>query len=195
MTIDFKYLAQGRRTTADGVFRFDPNLVFRNAALDVCILKLTTDPTQVFPRHFHDLALFHIQEELYVIGHSDAQPKKLDAGCMTSQLTTQEVGELKKWSRSQLFPSAYDGIDNPDRILFNTDMEPGASGSPAIAIRAGLPTVVAVLVCGYPKINKRGRDKVSLERTFEQGTTMSAVLQEMRRDQRLNAVRIDIFGQ
>jgi hypothetical protein len=196
--IDFKYLSHGSQSIA-GKYQVEPQIIFRNEDLDACILKLTTDPTKAFPPPFQELALIYGQEELYVIGHSDANPKKIDAGCMTLPLTPQQVDKLKNWSSSQLYPSGYDGIDNPHRILFNTDMEPGASGSPAIAIRAGRPAVVAMLVCGYPKfyhgLHKGGKDNVPLERTFEQGTTMNAVLQEMRRDHSLNAVRFDIFGQ
>jgi hypothetical protein len=182
--IKFEYVDE----TKGSVFQFSYDAPFISVKHDIAILELTSDESDRPLPPPLTLASISLPGELHILGHPGGAPLKFDPAC---DIIREESVLLNiKREAMDLFTGLGEKssrVENEysecklseDHILFHcsTSTAHGASGSPLIQIMDETPTVIGILLKGYPKMyyNKYRNNKTVNERPellIESGISM-----------------------
>ncbi|KAK3598089.1 hypothetical protein CHS0354_036985 [Potamilus streckersoni] len=151
--IDFSYEIPNQPVDENCKFFFEPDVVFENEDLDVAILKLRPNANDYPPPLINFSELREMDENLYFIGHSRADIKKMDKfSCV--QLTPYQISALHNWRFNNIRPplGGFDGVEDQHHQLLHCTFEKGAWGAPGVWISPAdhMPYVVLMLLRGFP---------------------------------------------
>ena len=180
--VDFGFLSNA--STMEKAY-LTSNVVFRNESLDIAIVKLRTLGSQALPEPLTlcKNTLLHVEDQFTFVGHPGGEIKQLNSIDGFVQLTNEQKKKAVKFSHQVTGTDGFDGIDNPERILFHCSFQKGGSGSPGLVVVGNIPVVITVLLHGYPdwfydsKVDKRIKDTVHNHNKIEQGVLMESLYQ------------------
>ena len=182
--VDFGFLSN--TPTTEKVY-LTSRVVFSNKALDIAIVELQSSGGQSIPGPLTLSPNTLLEHQFFFVGHPGGEFKQLNPIDGFVKFTKGQMEIAVQFSQkvnpynSVLGTNGYEGIDNPDRILFNCSFQKGGSGSPGLAVVGSEPVVTTVLLHGYPDwfyeptVAQHKKNEILPGNKLEQGVKMESL--------------------
>ncbi|XP_021359513.1 uncharacterized protein LOC110454370 isoform X2 [Mizuhopecten yessoensis] len=198
ISIQFDYQQAADAGSVQNYFYFTPDIQYYNHELDVAVLKLLQDSTNL-PECFEHFSPFQRGMKAHMIGHPQGGILEVEANIEGFQISDELYKDAVAWSTAKYRENGYRGIQDSRKILFHCRFAHGTSGSPGCYTD---PTkenaeVVWMLLEGYPGFYYKHltpAEQIEVPKAYliQQGITMEAIWRHMSKENR--DLCLKIFG-